>query len=124
LKSTGRIAILPSSAIAERVMTATPSRRQVVVAIAATASLIGWSRFGAAFQTVPLDAGGAAAIAAACGGAPDDHGRLVEAARRANAERPEAARLSIDRLRDVLRRASCPICGCAILAADADLPAD
>lgn len=48
----------------------------------------------------------------------------MRTALRANTERPEAARLSVDALREALVRTSCPTCGCAILAAGADLPVD
>lgn len=100
------------------------SRRGVIAGVAAGAAvLVGWSRFGSAFQLVPMDAQGVDAIAKACGGPRDDHRRMIEAVMKDNDDRPIAERLSQDRLLDVLSRASCPVCGCAIGPFDASLVA-
>ncbi|MGE0723279.1 MAG: hypothetical protein AB7O45_02830 [Alphaproteobacteria bacterium] len=99
------------------------SRRSVVTGLAAGATLIGWCRFGAAFQIEPIDARGAAALAEACGGPRDDHRRIVSDFLKDDLARPLDERLPRDRLLELIARASCPVCGCAIGPIDpASLP--
>lgn len=89
-------------------------RRFLALAAGGAAWILGRPREAAAFQIVPLGADAANALAAACGGARDDHRRRAQQLSAANAALPEADRLSPTAMNDLLQRTACPLCGCMI----------
>jgi hypothetical protein len=101
--------------ITSRPMNDAASRRRFLAAAAAGgALLLGRPRGAAALTIEPMDVDAANALAAACGGAQDDHRRRARRLAAANAALPEAERLSPAALDRLLTSTRCPVCGCAI----------